>query len=164
LVFQNRREEETLNSWFLNKEKINELWSTCEWTQSESDLFTKRLGNLNQDWLSRAIENVRTNFTSNKPSIKWIIDEYKKIQEDERFKDRHKEITEKETSDNEELQSCDADLDTMRESIDCLPDSVQESVARKVFQVTGIKIDFDVPVEEWSRMKVAMAAAAIKRG
>lgn len=153
-----------MNSWFLNKEKINELWSNCEWTQSESDLFTKRLGHLNQDWLAQAIENVRTNFNSSKPAIKWIIDEYKKIQEDARFKDRYKEIAEKENSDNEEIQSCSADLDRMRQSIDCLPDTIQESVALKVFQVTGIKIDFTVPVEKWSRLKIAMTAAAIKRG
>ena len=152
-----------MKTWAENLSKINGLWPDTNWTREESELYKKQCADLNQDWLALAIDSVRITYSSNKPTIKWLLEEYRKVKEDQRFKDNLlKERSKPMNDDNTEVT--ETDFKQMRLLIDSVPDEVQEAIAHKVYRVTGIKLDFSVPTEEWSRMKVAMAAAAIKRG
>ena len=50
------------NAWEQNRERIRQLWPTGMYPEHLCNLMRQRLSGLNQEWLTRAIEDVKCKF------------------------------------------------------------------------------------------------------
>ena len=66
-----------MRTWDDNRNAINQLWSQCEWTEEERRLMHDDLGSLDQDVLYDAIRNVKRNYDTLYPQLKWFRSEYR---------------------------------------------------------------------------------------
>ena len=59
----------TVSTWIENKAKINGLWPQVSWTEEERNLWSSKLESLDQVTLSKALEEVATQYASQKPAL-----------------------------------------------------------------------------------------------
>jgi hypothetical protein len=69
------------NAWEQNRERIRQLWPTGMYPEHLGNLMRQRLSGLNQEWLTRAIEDVKCKFSSHQPELKWFLEAYERIEE-----------------------------------------------------------------------------------
>ncbi len=147
-----------MSPWNNNIKKINGLWPDANWTQTESEFYRKQLEGLNQDWLDEVIEEVRSNYSSKKPELKWFLDVYKRVMDDRTFhqriaKDRAKRMSDESINDIE--------LEQMRNRLRELSMDEQIELAERMRIACGMNLNFEDPVENWSNTRVALATAAL---
>ena len=65
-----------MRTWDENKEAMNQLWPTHEWTNEERKLVCDDLKPLNQDVLYDAIRNAKRKHDTPFVHLKWLLDEY----------------------------------------------------------------------------------------
>jgi len=65
-----------VRTWDENREAMNQLWPTHEWTNEERKLVCEDLSPLDQDVLYDAIRNAKRNHDTPFVHLKWLIDEY----------------------------------------------------------------------------------------
>lgn len=68
-----------MRTWEENKTAINQLWPMAQFTDEERKLWGDDLRGLDQVVLYDAIRNVKRNSESLYPQIKWIRDEYRRL-------------------------------------------------------------------------------------
>ncbi len=71
-------------TWTENQKRIKEMWPTAMWGESDNalrEIFKRHLSGLMQNHLYAAIDEVKVNFSSHQPELKWFISAYDKIVE-----------------------------------------------------------------------------------
>ena len=151
-------------NWDRNKQRINELWPDVSWQPAEKELWHEQLSNVNQTWLTEAIKDVATRYSSSKPKLAWItkaFTEIKRRSESEAAARQAKtQIHEKQQADAEaEAMAQKAHMEMVAVLISLAPDRLQE-LAKKVQMVLGLKVDVSQPPQTWSRTAVGCMIAA----
>lgn len=76
-------------TWAENETRIRQLWSEAQWGDENNalrDLFRRTLSTYVQPWLRDALEQVKQNYSSKKPELRWIAAAYEKIYEARRLR------------------------------------------------------------------------------
>lgn len=78
-------------SWDDNRKRIREYWPSAQFGAENEpnelrDLWYRTLRNLNQFFLSVALQDVKLNFASHQPELKWVHAAYDRIVESRRNK------------------------------------------------------------------------------
>jgi len=73
--------EPPTTAWDENRQRIRQLWPTAMYPDYLGKLMRERLSGLNQEWLTRAIEDVKCRFSSHQPELKWFLEAYERIEE-----------------------------------------------------------------------------------
>ena len=79
-----------MRTWDDNRVAMNQLWPKCEWTEEERKLMHADLSSLDQDLLYDAIRNVKRNYDTLYPQLKWFREEYRNLERLRRFNDARK--------------------------------------------------------------------------
>lgn len=66
-------------TWDDNREAINQLWPTHEWSQEEAKLVREDLSPLDQPMLYDAIRNAKRKHDTPFVHLKWLLDEYREL-------------------------------------------------------------------------------------
>lgn len=69
-----------MRTWEDNKTAINQLWPMAQWSDEERRLWTDDLHGLDQVVLYDAIRNVKRSTESLYPQLKWVRDEYRRLE------------------------------------------------------------------------------------
>jgi len=144
-------------TWHANRKLVNGLWPNCNWTEEESDLWTRTLAELDQGLLQEAIGQVATTVSATKPALKWVLDRYHELRRER----NHKTIKIKDK--NRERDECDEQIARMRCLIGATEHSELQKAATKVKLVLGLDIDIDKPIDGWSSFAVGCIATQITR-
>tara|TARA_R100001463_G_scaffold111999_1_gene166970 strand:+ start:2845 stop:3321 length:477 start_codon:yes stop_codon:yes gene_type:complete len=147
----------TVSTWIENKAKINGLWPQVSWTEQERNLWSSKLESLDQVTLSKALEEVATQYASQKPALKWVLGEYKAMRANEPMNMAHQELEDDALYVGENMEK----IEEMRKEIKALTPDEQERVKNRCKSVLGIDVDFEKPLDQWSNFSTAMVAAAI---
>ena len=67
-------------TWEDNETAIRDLWPTAMYPPALKTLIKQQLSKLNQQWLREAIEQVKCQFASHQPELKWWLQAYEKIE------------------------------------------------------------------------------------
>ena len=76
-------------TWAENETRIRQLWSEAQWGDENNalrDLFRRTLSTYVQPWLRDALEQVKQNYSSRQPELRWIAAAYEKIYEARRLR------------------------------------------------------------------------------
>lgn len=66
-------------TWDENREAINQLWPTHEWSHEEAKLVREDLSPLDQPMLYDAIRNAKRKHDTPFVHLKWLLDEYREL-------------------------------------------------------------------------------------
>ena len=69
-------------TWAENHLRIKQMWATAEWGGADNalrDIFHRQLSGLMQNHLYAAIDEVKVNYSSHQPELKWFIQAYDRI-------------------------------------------------------------------------------------
>ena len=69
-------------TWQHNEKRIRQMWPNAQWGDEGNELraiFKKHLSGLMQNHLYAAIDEVKVNFSSHQPELKWFISAYDRI-------------------------------------------------------------------------------------
>lgn len=69
-------------TWEHNEIRIRQMWPNAQWGDTGNELraiFKKHLSGLMQNHLYAAIDEVKVNFSSHQPELKWFISAYDRI-------------------------------------------------------------------------------------
>ncbi len=69
-------------TWAENHLRIKQMWATAEWGGADNalrDIFYRQLSGLMQNHLYAAIDEVKVNYSSQQPELKWFIQAYDRI-------------------------------------------------------------------------------------
>ncbi len=69
-------------TWQHNEKRIRQMWPNAQWGDDGNELraiFKKHLSGLMQNHLYAAIDEVKINFSSHQPELKWFIQAYDRI-------------------------------------------------------------------------------------
>ncbi len=139
--------------WEENIKKINGLWPDVSWGGYLRNLWTQKLQGLNQERLSKALDEVRSSYSSNTPQLKWVQEKYNAITQSEPIHQTYVRNEMSGISDNE-LEEC-------KEKLNNLSDEMKKMAALRVRQATSLFCDWDEPLENWSTTKIMLTVAAI---
>ena len=149
-----------MSTWSSNLRLINGLWPDADWSHEESDLYRERLHVLDQTWLQSAIKRLKTEYNGLKPPLSKLLTEYGRVREERSYEQR---IAMDRKSQNMTADSIgQSDTELMRDKIRSLTPEQRDYVSERMKSACGIKLDFDVPLEAWSTLRLAMTCAAIK--
>jgi hypothetical protein len=142
-------EGRTVTTYTDIKKKINGLWPSASWNPEERDLWEKTLYPLDQWALNTALDQVAKNYSREKPALRWVLDAYQQIKNDNRPKpDLTQRMNEVQAEENNRAnwsaQTRQLINNTDRETLERAAEDVRARV--------GFKIDIDRPIEEWSYM------------
>ena len=144
-------------TWLDNRERINGLWPTARWTPDEKDLWHRELSDLNQEWLREALDTVAKNYSSKKPTLKWVTEAFRQVKSNNTVA----YVPPEDTTDHEAEVMADDRM--MRLYLTRQEQGVLKRARQECRIVMGIDVDLDVPVEEWSRTSVGVMYASIIR-
>ena len=149
-----------MSTWSSNLRLINGLWPDADWSYEESDLYRERLHVLDQTWLQSAIKRLKTEYNGLKPPLSKLLTEYGRVKDESTYEQR---IAMDRKSQNMTADSIgESDIEEMRDKIRSLNDEQREYVSQRMRSACGIDLDFEVPLEAWSTLRLAMTCAAIK--
>lgn len=141
------------NTFESNVHKINQYWPQFSWNDSLRNLWTQKLKGLNQDRLSLALDEVRASYSSEAPQLKWIQEKYSVIV--------MSEPVSKTVVHSDESGLTDEDRLNLASSLEDADDETRERIAHRLRQATGLKLDWSVPVLEWSNVKIMLASVVL---
>ena len=67
-------------TWEDNEQRIRELHPTAMYPPALKALIKQQLSKLNQQWLREALDEVKCNFASHQPELKWWLQAYERIE------------------------------------------------------------------------------------
>lgn len=73
-----------MRTWDENREAINQLWPSHEWTVEEAKLVREDLSPLDQPTLYDAIRNAKRKHDTPFVHLKWLLDEYRDLSSSKR--------------------------------------------------------------------------------
>lgn len=68
-----------MRTWDDNRAAINQLWPQCQWSEEERRLLHDDLGSLDQAVLYDALRNVKRNYDTLYPQLKWMLESYREL-------------------------------------------------------------------------------------
>lgn len=142
-----------INTFGSNVHKINQYWPQFSWNDSLRNLWTQKLKSLNQDRLSQALDDVRSSYSSESPQLKWIQEKYSLVAVNEPITKTvvHSEETGLSNEEREELTARLQEAD----------DTARERIEHRLRQATGLRVNWQVPVAEWSNVKIMLASVVL---
>ena len=136
-----------MRTWEENKTAINQLWPMAQFTEEERKLWGDDLRSLDQSVLYDAIRNVKRNSESLYPQLKWVRDEYRRLDASRKWSRSSKAST----SEQHERVCIDKDTDARnREELKALVEVTDPS---------GFSMTVDVIADKASSLQIEMATA-----
>ena len=126
------------------------------------NLYRERLGRCKPELLEQAIKDVRANYSSRTPELKWILERYRALLRER--KSQEASVSREDTSAEEEaafLEEVERDREKTAFNSLLTPeeiDAVREEVARRVF-LAGMVGKIHGPPETWSHFAKGIAWA-----
>lgn len=153
-------------TWDTNRQRINGLWSGASWTPEEKFIWHDALHELNQHKLWEALQVVAKKYSSPKPQIKWVLTAYERILDDEQAKAKAEQREQDREDDSEKdrrmMEEVRRDQRMMRQALQELDGPTLVRCAKLATLVTGLPINHDLAVSEWSNMAVGCTFAALE--
>jgi 3-methyladenine DNA glycosylase/8-oxoguanine DNA glycosylase len=148
-----------MTTWNTCKEKINGLWPKASWNKAERELWQKTLYPLDQWALSSALDKVATDYTREKPALRWVVDAYESIKSESRplpdnSKKRQEEVMHAMSREIWVSRARNVLRESDRESLERAAKGIKASV--------NFDIDIDKPIDEWSDMALAFMQAEME--
>ena len=148
--------------WNSNIERIRGLWPNANWTPEERDLWYQNLKDLNQDWVREAIDEVAKSYSSNKPTLKWVLSAFKQVKVS-RTDPTGQAVEEAAESRWEEEEMAARSRVEMQDAIARFTPEEVANAKYQVFSRFKIKVP-DSDTESWSRMSLGLVHAALTGG
>jgi len=126
------------------------------------NLYRERLGKCRPELLEQAIKDVRTNYSSRTPELKWILERYRSLFRE--WKSNQTPIEEGPTKDEDEelLKEVIRDRERIAFNLSLLTDeeveTLRKEVARRVF-LRSLAVKVHGPPDQWSPFTQGMAWA-----
>ena len=153
-------------TWDTNRQRINGLWSGASWTPEEKFIWHDALHEMNQHKLWEALQIVAKKYSSPKPQIKWVLTAYERILDDEQAKVIAEKREQDEEADSDKdrrmMEEVRSDQRMMRQTLQGLDGPTLVRCAKLATLVTGLPIDHDLALGEWSNMAIGCTFAALE--